>query len=357
MPSFRLRVPATVAASLLLVAATGCVDDAPAADCDPSDTPIESDLTLVVEGDPWSGYAPFRSADLLDDTGYRLLYIEQLCQDIRADDLSQGDADFILTTLDQYLLNEPDGTVVGVIDQSQGADALVLNTKQHSYLTGIDNLAQLVDEYEQNDTKPVIAYTGSSPSEMLLNELANTTEELRLGDFELVEVGQSADAVEMLDSYEAQVAVLWEPDVSYARSRGYSVTLSSEDAPDAIVDVLVAADELIERDPDAVQALVDGYYGAVDGYLADAAGRADLEALIADDGGLDTDQAKSVIAGMKLYSAQEADAFMNEDIFPLDQPRIEQSMRSIGALVALLNPGVDLDEAHIDGSYVAQAAR
>ena len=49
---------------------------------------------------------------------------------------------------------------------------------------------------------------------MLLNELANTTDELRLADFELVSVDQSATAFEMLEADEAQLAVIWEPDTS-----------------------------------------------------------------------------------------------------------------------------------------------
>ena len=55
-----------------------------------------------------------------------------------------------------------------------------------------------------------------SPSEMLLNELANTTDELRLSDFELVSTDQSATAYQMLEDDEAQLSILWEPDVSAA---------------------------------------------------------------------------------------------------------------------------------------------
>ena len=56
---------------------------------------------------------------------------------------------------------------------------------------------------------------------MLLNELANTTDELRLADFELVSVDQSATAFEMLEADEAQLAVIWEPDTSAARAAGH----------------------------------------------------------------------------------------------------------------------------------------
>ena len=68
--------------------------------------------------------------------------------------------------------------MVGVIDQSRGADALALDTRTYPYLETVDDLRRLVEELARDGERPVLAYTGSSPSEMLLNELANTTEEL-----------------------------------------------------------------------------------------------------------------------------------------------------------------------------------
>ena len=373
-PSPRRRATALAVTLLLAAAAGACTssddgaggdsDDVPAG-CTPSDiptpTPTAADGTggrdLIVEGDPWSGYAPFRDPTLLDGAAspYRLHYVEQLCQDVRAADVSQGRAHFMLTTLDQYLLTNPAGTIVGVVDQSRGADALVLDTVTYPYLQSVDDLRRLVAEVTADGQgRPVLAYTGSSPSEMLLNELGNTVEELHLSDFDLVPVDQSATALDMLRSGEAQVAVVWEPDTSAARDLGYTVALSSEDVPDSIVDVIVASDELIDTDPEAVQVVVSAFYRAMDGYLAD---RAALEALIAEDGGLDADQARSVIDGIKLYGSAEADAFMNENVFPLDLPRVERSIDGIGALLALLHPSVRPDEAKVDGRFVQEVTR
>lgn len=352
-----IRIGAALAAVAVVVgSASSCTDGSGAgssagAACDPSDIPAHGGTTLVIEGDPWSGYAPFRDEQLLDGTAYVSLYVEQLCQDIRASDLSEGRADIAVTTLDQYLLHQPDGTVVGVIDQSVGADALVLDTVRYPYLDSVDDLARLVAD-DPGD-RPVLAYTGSSPSEMLLNELANTTEELRLADFELVSVDQSATAYQMLQSGEAQLAVVWEPDTSAARDAGYTVALSSEDVPDSIVDVIVASNQLLERDPAAVQAVVDAFYTAMDSYLAD---RDALVDLIAEDGELEPVAARAVIDGIKLYGTNDADEFLNEDVFPLDLPRARQSLESIGSVLALVDPDVELGVASIDGRYVAASA-
>ena len=59
-------------------------------------------------------------------------------------DLTAGRADIIVTTLDQYLLEHPEGTVVGIIDQSVGADALALGTAHHPELDSIDDVPALV---------------------------------------------------------------------------------------------------------------------------------------------------------------------------------------------------------------------
>jgi hypothetical protein len=351
------RVRSSLAVLAALAAATaalaGCADDTSTA-CPPSDIPAHDDKTLVIEGDAWSGYAPFRDEGLLEGTGYSALYVEQVCQDVRAADLTEGRSDIAVTTLDQYLLHHPDGTLVGVIDQSLGADALALGTVNHPDLDSIDDLPALVDRYAEDGKKPVLAYTGSSPSEMLLNELANTSDELSLADFELVSVDQSVTAYAMLESDEAQLAVIWEPETSAARAAGHTIALSSADVPDAIVDVIVASDRLIERDPAAVQAVVSAYYSTMDGYLARPA---TLEQFYASDAGIDTETAGTLIAGIKLYGATDANVFMNDEVFPLDTPQIEQSIDSIGSLLALIHPDIPLDEAKVDGTYVTALTR
>jgi OOP family OmpA-OmpF porin len=348
------RAGVTSTRALLAAVATGSVvltacSEGSSSACAPSAIPDHDESTLVIEGDAWSGYAPFRDEELLDQSGYTALYVEQVCQDVRAADLTEGRADIIVTTLDQYLLQHPEGTVVGVIDQSIGADALALGTVSHPELDSIDDVPGLVAEWAAAGDKPVLAYTGNSPSEMLLNELANTNDELRLTDFELVSVDESAAAFEMLATDQAQLAIMWEPETSAARAAGYTIALSSADVPDSIVDVFVASDRLIERDPAAVQAVVSSYYSTMDDLLA----RPDaLEEFYAEDGGIDLETAETLIAGIQLYGTSDANTFMTEAIFPLDKPQIQRSIDSIGSLLALIHPDIPLDQAKVDGSYI-----
>jgi ABC-type nitrate/sulfonate/bicarbonate transport system substrate-binding protein len=321
--------------------------------CSPSEIPEHDETTLVVEGDAWSGYAPFRDETLMDGSGYSLLYVEQVCQDVRAADLTAGRADIAVTSLDQYLLNNPDGTVVGIIDQSVGADALVLGTGNHDDLDNIDDIPALVEQLASQGQRPKLAYTANSPSEMLLNELANSAEEIRLADFELVPVDQSATAFEMLQDDEVQLAVVWEPETSAARAAGHTITLSSANVPHSIVDVIVASDRLIERDPDAVQAVVTAFYTRMDSYLADPDA---LRAFYAEDGQLEPEAAQQLIAGIQLYGTADAAAYLNNEVFPLDKALMQQSVESIESLLALIHPEMPLGQAQIDGIYVGNVA-
>ena len=63
-----------------------------------------------------------------------------------------------VTTLDQYLLQHPEGTVVGVIDQSLGADALALGTANHPDFDSVDDLPALIAQLAEDGDKPVLAY-------------------------------------------------------------------------------------------------------------------------------------------------------------------------------------------------------
>ena len=65
----------------------------------------------------------------------------------------------------------------------------------------------------------------------------------------------------------------------------------------------------------------------------------------------------TLIAGIKLYGSDDANVFMNDDVFPLDKPQIQQSIDAIGSVLALVHPDIPLDQAKVDGSYVSSVSR
>ncbi|HEY4000740.1 MAG TPA: hypothetical protein VGO93_17865 [Candidatus Xenobia bacterium] len=339
----RIRLIRKLMALLVLLLVPGC---------SPSVQPDRVHLpagTVRLDGDPWAGYAYFRDPRFLQP-GVDYKYDTELDQAIRARKMVEGEINFLVTTIDQVQANRPNGRIVGVIDESLGADALVLNTKKHGYLTRVDALPRLVEECRQEGRKPVLAYTGNSPSDFLLRKLSNTREELRLLDYELKSVDQSSTAYKMLQDNTADVAVLWEPDTTAAAKAGYTVALSSKDVPHSIVDVLVASNRVVAEQPSLVQKVVDGLYKARRDALADPAA---FTAYIAKDGQLENEQAAQLLKGIHLFDLREANDFMNKTTAPLDQTPAFEALESISALLSLNDPTIVASPDLLDGRFVA----
>lgn len=311
---------------------------------------------LNIEGDPWSGYITVRDpafAAALAKQGYSFTYKEELSQKQRAENMTVGHTDFMVTTLGQFLKHKPAGKVVAMIDESSGGDALALNTVDFPYLKSVDQLPRLVREFKAKGKKPVLAYTGDSPSEELLLELSNTNDELKLSDFELVPVDVSATAYKMMEEHKAQVVIVWEPETSAAKSAGYTVALSSKNAPRRILDVLVASDRIINNDPAAVQAVVTEFYKA---RKYNATHSTEFLKAIAEDGKLSDADAQSVLDGIKLFDAVQADEFFSKRAYPLDQVPIWESIQGIAGILALTDPTMKPHEKMWDGSFTRKAA-
>jgi OmpA-OmpF porin, OOP family len=302
-----------------------------------------------IEGDPWTGYAAFRDPAFSRLAGFNVAYADQLDQAVRACNLTSGKTDFLVTTIDQYLTHRPAGKIVAIIDQSAGADALVLDSVRHRYLKTMDQLPRLVRELSLQGRKPVLAYTGNSPSDFLLTQIANSSEDLTLADFDLVSVDQSATAWQKLRQKEADVAVLWEPDVSAARAAGYTVAASSREFPDAIVDVLVASNRLIGPGDARVQSVVNAFYAS---RAAAVANPDKFAAATAADSKLTPEQTKNVLAGIRFYSTSEADRYMNTKEWPLAQTRLEESLEAVGAILSLKDRSIKPTNQMWDGRFV-----
>jgi ABC-type nitrate/sulfonate/bicarbonate transport system substrate-binding protein len=315
--------------------------------------------TAIVSGDPWSGYAYFRDENFLKGSGVNYKYVEELDQAKRANMMTEGKINFLVTTMDQVLKNKPAGKIIGMIDESKGADALVLNTKKHSYLTTVDFLPRLKDEMRKQGKKPVLAYTGDSPSDFLLQKLSNTHEELRKTDFELKSVDQSATAYKMLQDGTADVAIIWEPDTSAATHDGYTVALSSRDVPNSVLDVVVASDYVIANQPQLVQQVLDEMYrmrkkAQADpqwfaGFIADDAKKAGSP--------LTPEQVASVLSGIHLFDAQEADRYLNQSVAPLDETPGFEALETIASLLNLSDSSIQPDKQLIDGHFAASSAQ
>lgn len=272
----------------------------------------QNQMTLL--GDTFSGYSTFRSVafqEALKEVGVTLRYKDEFEQAKRADLLNQGKADLLVTTLDQFLKQKPQGKIVGLIDRTVGADAVVLNTKKYPSLKSLLELSNLVQQRSQGQ-KLGITFAGDTPSEYLTLVLSTKFEAFRLSDFQVNKVADASDAWKQLQdpSQNLAVAVIWEPYVTQARQKGYTVVLSSKDAPEAIVDVIVASDRLIQSQPEKISDLLAAYYRRIDANVRDAS---QLQKQIAQDGKLSSSDANAVLRGIDFFTAVEAKDWLTDD--------------------------------------------
>ncbi|PLZ38303.1 hypothetical protein CBP27_09750, partial [Fischerella thermalis WC542] len=247
---------------------------------------MDEKLTLL--GDTFSGYSTFRNQTFLEalkKAGLNLRYEDEFDQAKRTERFNQRQSDLLVTTLDQFLKQQPQGKIVGLIDYTVGADAVVLNTKKYPNLKSMLALRQLVEEARNKGEQFTIVFAGDTPSEYLAQVLTTKFEEFKLSDFQIKKVADASEAWKVLQdsNQNVAVAVLWEPYVSQARQRGYTVVLSSKDLPGTIVDVIVASNRLMESQPESISQLLTFYYRFIDTNVRNAE---QLQAQIAVDGKL-----------------------------------------------------------------------
>lgn len=288
-----------------------------------------SQLTLL--GDTFSGYSTFRNREFkqdLKELNVDLVYEDEFNQIKRAELLNQGQADVIVTTLDQFLKQKPKGKIVGLIDTTVGADAIVLNTKKYPNLNSLENLTQLVREKRKQGKYLSITYAENTPSEFLLSLVLSTKfDAFKLSDFDVKEVVDASIAWRLLQDPKENIAlgVIWEPYVTQARKQGYTVVLSSQDAPRAIVDVIVASNRAIESQPQKIAQLLEAYYRRLDANIRQPSR---IQEQIAEDGKLSPDEAVAVLQGIDFFTSIEAKEWMTTDI-------LEKRIASTAAVLVL----------------------
>ncbi|MGF1603829.1 MAG: OmpA family protein [Thermosynechococcaceae cyanobacterium] len=305
---------------------------------------------LTVLGDTFSGYStlrasPFAAKVTKADLGIR--YQDEFDQAARAKALG-GRADIIVTTLDQYLKHQPKGRIVGLIDKTVGADAVVLNTRQYPGLKGLDDVAKV----KASSTTPLkLVYAAGTPSEYLAKLLDLKFEGLSLSDFEVVEVEESTQAYELLRSDDGvAIAILWEPFVSKARQQGNTVVLSSSDVPNAIIDVIVASDQLIKNRPEDLSQFLTLYYQHTDQLIRDSGA---LSQQIGKDGDLSIDDATSVANGIDFFTALESNQWMNSGT-------LEQRIETTSAVLSVTGEVTGIIESSqtlYTRDFIAQAVK
>ncbi|OSM01596.1 phosphate ABC transporter substrate-binding/OmpA family protein [Magnetofaba australis] len=255
---------------------------------------------LTLGMDNFIGYFPLcspRMRQLMLADGYKLDCVDDKADYAhRFEKLARGELDLAVATVDAYLLggmavNYP-GVIIAVVDESQGGDAIVARQ------TAAPNLTQLK---ERQDLK--VAFTPDSPSHHLLKAVGvhfDIPLFRRKDSGWRVESNGSSDALKALLDGKAQVAALWEPDVSKALSQPGMVKLLGSDQTDKlIVDILIVNRDFLARNGDAVRRLLDNAFQTLAHYRQHPTERhADAAAYA----GVTPDVAKRMLEGVRWIS-------------------------------------------------------
>lgn len=165
-----------------------------------------------------------------------------------ADAFESGTIDAFCVTTDHYLDElgaNPEARVVMVVNVSDGGDAVVGRP-------GIESLSDLKGRR-----------VGLTPSSLGLFVVARALESagLTLKDVELRYLDESQH-LEAFSTGEVDAIAAYEPMVTGLIQAGGTRLFDSSSIPGEIVDVLMVHQDAIDRDPETVQALVNGFFRA-----------------------------------------------------------------------------------------------
>jgi ABC-type nitrate/sulfonate/bicarbonate transport system substrate-binding protein/outer membrane protein OmpA-like peptidoglycan-associated protein len=264
---------------------------------------------LVLAADSFSGYCILRSEGFkqeLRDRKIRLTVEDDKADyGARLEALRAGKLQLAVFTIDSLITagaraGDFPASIVLVIDETQGADALV------AYEKAIGSVQDL------NDPSTKIVLTPNSPSEFLARVVLAHFSLPRLPENWMAKADGAADVYRQLRAAkptEKKAFVLWEPYVSRALQQpGVHVLLDSAKLKGYVVDVLVAQREFLRDKPELARSVVEAYARAAYRYAAEPDGMARLVVEDARQTGaesLDAAQAKRIVDGIQWKNTLE----------------------------------------------------
>jgi outer membrane protein OmpA-like peptidoglycan-associated protein len=228
--------------------------------------------TIRIANDNFMGYFFIRSPELkkaMRRAGW-ILDIEDDAANYaqRMQKLADQETDLAVCTVDAYVLNGKmhnyPGTIIMVIDESKGADAILALKDKVANLDALKGLSGIR-----------VAYTPDSPSHHLLKATSdhfNVPELLPRQSNLRIETDGSQEAVKALLNGKADVAVAWEPDVTKGLKDSRIVKLlGTEVTEKLIVDVLLVNRRFASENPEVVKLFMTNYFKILKKYKQDQA--------------------------------------------------------------------------------------
>ena len=218
---------------------------------------------IRLAADSFSGYAILRSDEIknrLKSDGIKLSILDdQADYAERLNALKEGDIDLAVFTIDSYLAagaaaGSFPGSIVMILDETQGGDALIAKT----------NLVPSLQALDDPDARIVL--TPRSPSEFLARVVLAHFNLPNLPDQWWIPADSARDVFHQARAdrgLQKRAFVLWEPYISRAvNQHGYQILLDSSKLKGYIVDVLIARRALLRDRPQQIAAVVKAYLRA-----------------------------------------------------------------------------------------------
>ncbi len=213
--------------------------------------------TLTLAADSFSGYSMLRSDMMRDELKAQSIKLtitnDNADYPARLEALQDGDVEMAVFTIDSLLiagaqLNDFPGTIVAVIDESYGADAIV------AYQSACPDINSL------NESQTELVLTRDSPSETLARIVIGNMS-VTVPTERWVSADGSEDVLARLakaDRYKKQAFVLWEPERSQAlQIDGVVELFNSQRLNGYLFDVLVVNREFLTEHGDVVRQVVE----------------------------------------------------------------------------------------------------
>lgn len=268
---------------------------------------MSPDNTIAIALDSFSGYCILRSSAFKDALAARGLGL-RLVDDgadygARFDALAGGATPAAVFTVDALLKlamdrGELPGTIVMVIDETVGADAMI----------AYDSAVPYIDALNRSDARIVI--TPDSPSETLARVVLDN---FRLDSLTADPFVMENGAAEVFERFvqarrdDPRAYVLWEPYVAKALEQpGAQVLMDSSRFRGFIVDVLVVQRDYLLHNEQVVKDLVESYFRVLYS-LADRSAMAELVREDARRGGepITSSQAQRLVEGIWWKNTRE----------------------------------------------------
>lgn len=303
-----------------VVDTTITVDTTVAADTTTASFPLPEDGTFQMGIEPWLGYGGWLVAEkqgLFANNGIDVKIATFTTDDEINAALVAGKLDGANIATHTALRLKSEGTpitIVTLLDQSNGADAIIAKKT-------IKSIADLKGKK--------VAYEQGTTSDLLLNA-ALAANAMTLADITPVKL-PAADVAAALQSGQVDVGVTYEPYITpfLAKNTDFASLYPASNIPGIVSDVFVVRDDVLKSKPGQIHGLLVSLGEAIDSYNVNPKAAQDI---ISTGVGAKPGELDLAFKGVKLYTTAEAKALLAGDFAAKTLPAVLKAATDAGII-------------------------